>query len=115
VAPCETAGDEQQPLFTRHNVAPVDGLGAKTCRQLALRLLGFGAAVHHVAEAAEPHKLASFLFETASAFTTFYEQCPVLQAGDPAVRTSRLALSALTLRVLLAGLGLLGIPVPERM
>jgi arginyl-tRNA synthetase len=84
-------------------------------RQLALRLLGFGAAVHQVAEAAEPHKLAAFLFETASAFTTFYEQCPVLQADDPAVRDSRLALSALTLRVLLTGLGLLGIPVPERM
>jgi arginyl-tRNA synthetase len=84
-------------------------------RQLALRLLGFGAAVHQVAEAAEPHKLAVFLFEAASAFTTFYEQCPVLQADDPAVRDSRLALSALTLRVLLAGLDLLGIPVPERM
>ncbi len=84
-------------------------------RALALRLLGFGTAVHQVADAAEPHKLAAFLFETASAFTTFYEQCPVLQAGDEAVRRSRLALSALTLRVLLTGLGLLGIPVPERM
>ncbi len=50
----------------------------------------------------------------ASAFTTFYEQCPVLQA-EPEIRDSRLALSALTLRVLLTGLDLLGIPVPERM
>ena len=71
--------------------------------------------VHQVAEAAEPHKLAAFLFETASAFTTFYEHCPVLQAGEESVRRSRLALSALTLRVLLAGLDLLGVPVPERM
>ena len=31
------------------------------------------------------------------------------------MRDSRLALSALTLRVLLTGLGLLGVPVPERM
>jgi arginyl-tRNA synthetase len=84
-------------------------------RDLALRLLGFGAAVHQVAEAAEPHKLAAFLFETASAFTTFYEHCPVLQAPEETVRNSRLALSALTLRVLLTGLDLLGIPVPERM
>jgi arginyl-tRNA synthetase len=107
-------------IFRRAQVSPGSATGpirltGDAERQLALRLLGFGAAVHHVAEAAEPHKLASFLFETASAFTTFYEQCPVLQADDPAVRTSRLALSALTLRVLLAGLGLLGIPVPERM
>ena len=84
-------------------------------RALALRLLGFGAAVHAVAAGAEPHKLAAFLFDTASAFTTFYEQCPVLQAADPALRQSRLALSALTLRVLVTGLGLLGIPVPDRM
>jgi arginyl-tRNA synthetase len=84
-------------------------------RALALRLLGFGAAVQQEADGAEPHKLAAYLFETASAFTTFYEQCPVLQAEDDSTRGSRLALSALTLRVLLTGLGLLGIPVPERM
>ncbi|HEY7146060.1 MAG TPA: arginine--tRNA ligase [Streptosporangiaceae bacterium] len=84
-------------------------------RQLALRLLGFGAAVNEVASAAEPHRLAAYLFDTASAFTTFYEQCPVLRADSEPVRASRLALSALTLRVLLAGLDLLGIPVPSRM
>jgi arginyl-tRNA synthetase len=84
-------------------------------RALALQLLGFGAAVGQVAATAEPHKLAAFLFDTASAFTTFYENCPVLQAPEESVRGSRLALSALTLRVLLTGLGLLGIPVPERM
>jgi len=39
----------------------------------------------------------------------------VLQATEPTIRQSRLALSALTLRVLVTGLGLLGIPVPERM
>ena len=84
-------------------------------RALALRLLGFGGTVCGVAASAEPHKLAGFLFDVASAFTAFYEQCPVLQAPEPAIRQSRLALSALTLRVLVTGLGLLGIPVPERM
>jgi arginyl-tRNA synthetase len=83
-------------------------------RALALRLLGFGRAVSDVAVAAEPHKLAAYLFEVASAFTTFYEQCPVLSA-EPAIRDSRLALAGLTLRVLDTGLGLLGIPLPERM
>jgi arginyl-tRNA synthetase len=84
-------------------------------RALALRLLGFGAVVSQVAETTEPHRLCGYLFEVASAFTTFYENCPVLQAGSSAVRDSRLALSGLTLRVLLAGLGLLGVPVPDRM
>jgi arginyl-tRNA synthetase len=84
-------------------------------RALALRLLGFSRAVRGAAASAEPHGLAAFLFDVASTFTTFYEQCPVLQAPEPAIRQSRLALSALTLRVLVAGLGLLGIPVPDRM
>jgi arginyl-tRNA synthetase len=89
--------------------------GGPAERALVLRLLGFGAAVEETAETAEPHKLAGFLFETASDFTTFYEQCPVLRADSEEIRNSRLALSALTLKVLLSGLDLLGIPVPDRM
>ena len=83
-------------------------------RALALTLLSFGRAVGEVSVAAEPHKLAGYLFEVASAFTTFYERCPVLAAA-PAVRDSRLALAGLTLAVLRTGLDLLGIPVPGRM
>ncbi len=89
-------------------------LGTSAERVLALQLLGLGRAISDTAAAAEPHKLAGFLFELASAFTTFYEQCPVLTA-EGETRVSRLALCALTLRVLATGLGLLGIPVPERM
>ncbi len=84
-------------------------------RALALALLGFGTAVSQTAGEAEPHLLAGYLFEVASAFTAFYEACPVLKAPDPRLRDSRLGLSALALRVLLTGLGLLGIPVPDRM
>ncbi len=107
-------------IFRRAGIDPEQAAGRIRItedpeRELALQLLGFGAAVWQVSEAAEPHKLAAYLFETASAFTTFYEKCPVLQAPEESVRSSRLALSALTLRVLLAGLDLLGIPVPERM
>jgi arginyl-tRNA synthetase len=95
-------------------VASLVKAGEPAERALALRLLGFGAAVRQAGESAEPHLLANFLFDAASAFTAFYEQCPVLTAPG-AVRDSRLALSALTLRVLVTGLGLLGIPVPDRM
>jgi len=107
-------------IFRRAGIEPESATGPIRLtedaeRDLALRLLGFGAAVHQVADGAEPHKLATYLFETASAFTTFYEQCPVLKADLNSVRDSRLALSALTLRVLLTGLDLLGIPVPGRM
>jgi arginyl-tRNA synthetase len=84
-------------------------------RALALKLLGFGEVVTQVADTAEPHQLSAYLFEVASLFTTFYEQCPVLKADDEETRQSRLALCAAVLRVLTTGLGLLGVPLPDRM
>ena len=106
-------------IFLRAGLDPAKAtgpvlLGTPAERALALQSLGLGRAVSDVAATAEPHKLAGFLFDLASAFTTFYEQCPVLSAEGP-VRDSRLALCALSLRVLETGLGLLGIPAPERM
>jgi len=106
-------------IFRRAGLDPAQAAGPIAVtesaeRALALTLLGFGPAVRLSAETAEPHHLAAFLFDVASAFTTFYEECPVLKASA-GVRESRLALCALVLRVLMTGLGLLGIPVPERM
>lgn len=82
---------------------------------LAVALLGFGAAANAVSESLHPHRMCGYLFDLASTFTTFYEQCPVLKAEDPAVRASRLSLAAATALVLAKGLGLLGIEAPERM
>jgi arginyl-tRNA synthetase len=84
-------------------------------RALALRLLDFGTVVTGVGETAEPHRLCAYLFDVASLFTAFYEECPVLKAEPESLRAARLALCALTLSVLSAGLGLLGVPVPDRM
>jgi arginyl-tRNA synthetase len=84
-------------------------------RELARKLLEFGSVVTLVAESAEPHRLCSYLFEVASLFTSFYEQCPVLKADDEETRNSRLALCAAVLRILTVGLGLLGVPIPDRM
>ncbi len=105
------AGGEADPGIRGSRVA----VTAAAERALALRLLGFGAVVTEVGETAEPHRLCAYLFDVASLFTTFYEQCPVLKAEPESLRASRLALCALTLGVLTRGLDLLGVPVPERM
>ena len=84
-------------------------------RALALRALSFGAMVTQLGETAEPHRLCAYLFDVASLFTTFYEECPVLKAEPESLRVSRIALCALTLDVLTKGLDLLGVPVPEQM
>jgi arginyl-tRNA synthetase len=90
-------------------------IAAAAERELGRGLLELGSVVQQVVESAEPHRLCGYLFEVASLFTSFYEQCPVLKAEDEETRDSRLALCAAALRVLTAGLGLLGVPIPDRM
>jgi arginyl-tRNA synthetase len=93
----------------------VPTLGEVQERALTLQLLQFDAAVHDTLEKFSPHRLCTYLFELAQAFTSFYEACPVLKAGFETTRDSRLALCDLTARVLEEGLALLGIDAPERM
>jgi arginyl-tRNA synthetase len=84
-------------------------------RSLALAVLRLDAAVRATADDLAPHKLAGHLFDLAQSFTSFYDACPVLKAPDESTRGSRLALCLLTAEALALGLGLLGIPAPERM
>ena len=95
--------------------ATVPVLGEPQERALAMRVLGFGAAVQETADRSSPHRLCTYLYELASDFTDFYEHCPVLKAPDAGTRASRLALSDVTARVLAQGLHLLGIVAPEQM
>src|SRR5262249_9807519 len=106
-------------IFRKAGLDPGQAAGPITVtesaqRALALTLLGFGPTVRLSAATPAPPPLAGLLFDVSSALPTFYEECPVLKAPAD-VRESRLALCALVLWVLVAGLGLLGIPAPERM
>ncbi len=83
-------------------------------RALALRLLAYPTALAATLESFSPHKLATYVYDVASDFTSFYEHCPILKADEP-IRSSRLALADLTARGLEHSLGLLGIDVPEQM
>ena len=83
-------------------------------RSLVLALDEFGDVLRDVDAASEPHRLCTYLFETAKAFTDFYENCPVLSAEE-GVRANRLALCRLAAATLHDGLGLLGIAAPDRM
>src|SRR6476469_6776358 len=84
-------------------------------RDLALALVEYGSVVAQVGDALEPHRLAAYLFDLAQAFSTFYEHHPVLKAEDAERRESRRALCALTLPVLVEGLGLRGVDAPDQM
>ena len=95
--------------------AVVPSLAEAQEKALALALLQFDSTLHDTLDKFSPHRLCTYLFELAQAFTAFYEACPVLKDGYEATRESRLALSDLTARTLNKGLELLGIEAPERM
>ena len=110
-----------QSLFRRAAEIPGAAPGAIVIaeaveRRFALLLLEFGEVLHQVAADAYPHVLCNYLYDLASAFTGFYQQCPVLKDGIAAeVRASRLALCQLAARTLATGLDLLGIEVMAEM
>jgi arginyl-tRNA synthetase len=83
-------------------------------RALALALVQLPGILDRTAETLQPHRVCAFLYDLASAFTAFYEACPVLKS-EGATRASRLALCETTARTLALGLDLLGISAPEQM
>ncbi|MFJ2608939.1 arginine--tRNA ligase [Streptomyces sp. NPDC091279] len=84
-------------------------------RALGLHLDQFGEVVAEAATEYAPHKLTAYLYQLASALTTFYDQCPVLKADTPAQVENRLFLIALTARTLHQGMALLGIRTPDKL
>lgn len=89
-------------------------IGHRREHELALELLGFPDVVANAADSLELHPLCRHLHDVAVAFSSFYDDCPVLGA-EPEVRRARLALCLLTARTLAQGLDLLGIAAPRRM
>jgi arginyl-tRNA synthetase len=90
-------------------------LEAPAERALALKLAQFPTAVEATIAHLQPHRLCTYLYETAVAFSGFYEKCSILSAETEALRGSRLTLCELTSKVLVLGLDLLGIEAPERL
>jgi arginyl-tRNA synthetase len=84
-------------------------------RALALSILQFSEALDRVTADYRPNYLTDYLFDVASKYASFFENCPVLKAESDELRTSRLLLCDLTARTIERGLNLLGISVVGRM
>ncbi|MDX1532505.1 MAG: arginine--tRNA ligase, partial [Rhodothermales bacterium] len=84
--------------------------------ELALmkELLGLPEAVRRAAHRFEPHRLATYLRDVATAFSLFYRDCHIVGEA-PALASARLALARAARIVLRNGLTVLGISAPERM
>lgn len=90
-------------------------LGTPAERALGVALLRFEEALELSLVDFRPNLLTTYLFDLANAYSTFFEQCPVLKAPSEEIRDSRLLLCDLTARTIRTGLSLLGIAVVEQM
>ena len=76
---------------------------------------GFSEALDMTVADYRPNQLTAYLFDLANAYSTFFEQCPVLKADTRRAAHQPAVLCDLTARTLKQGLELLGIPVIEKM
>ncbi len=83
-------------------------------RSIAIKLCQYSEVVPEVMTDYRPNLLATYLYELAQTFHSFYEQCPVLNSKEQ-TRNTRLALCEATSKVLKHGLELLGIYPPDKM
>ena len=78
----------------------------------------FPRVVASAAELREPHRVARYLEDLATAYHRFYDDCRVLPRSDEElapIHIARLWLCAAARQTLANGLGLLGVSAPERM
>ncbi|GGY40651.1 arginine--tRNA ligase [Streptomyces tanashiensis] len=103
------AGDRTPVAHAELELAPAE-------RALGLHLDRFAETVTEAAVEYAPHKLTAYLYQLASLYTTFYDQCPVIKpAPAQDIAENRLFLCDLTARTLHQGMALLGIRTPERL
>src|SRR5688500_17349702 len=76
--------------------------------------VGLPPVVATAADALEPHRVATYLHDTAGKIHLWYHKAHVLNAPEPLTR-ARLVLARAARLVLRNGLSLLGITAPDRM
>ncbi|MEP6621166.1 MAG: arginine--tRNA ligase [bacterium] len=82
--------------------------------ELMKALLDFPATVANAGESLEPHRIATYLHDTAGRIHLWYHKAHVLNEPEPIMR-ARLFLARAAQIVMRNGLGLLGVSAPERM
>ncbi len=98
----EAATGEASPLTAPEEVA------------LVRKLATFPEVVRGAAAMREPHRIPTYLMETAAEFHRYYHVCRVV-GDDAALSRHRLRVCAAARQVLRNGLALLGVSAPERM
>ena len=81
-----------------------------------IKLLGdFPVVVEKGAENLDPSVIAAYVYETAKAFSKFYQTCSIVNAGETKLAGARLYLAECTLQVIKNAMNLVLVPYLEKM
>ena len=94
--------------------SPLTALTAEVEIDLIKKLGEYPELIAAAAKERAPHRVAHYVYELASLFHSFYNQCRILGV-EPEVQQARLLLVVAVQHVLKHALNVLGISVPERM
>jgi arginyl-tRNA synthetase len=98
------------------NISSLPGVKPLAKELYLIKLLRkFGPTVSEAAAGYSPALIANYCYDLAKEFNQFYHDHSILGEKDSSKRSFRLTLSRVTCEVLLSGMGLLGIDMPERM
>jgi arginyl-tRNA synthetase len=98
------------------DAVPDDSTAPEPSEAALVRVLAdFPEVCRAAVELRAPHRVVVYARDLASAFSAFYRDCPVIDAGTPALRSSRVALCDATRQVLARALDLVGVSAPEEM
>lgn len=84
-------------------------------KKLVTQISGLPEAIKAAASQYDPSKVATYVYELARSFNSFYNSHDVLKETDGRKRKSRLAMTAVAAQTIKIALGLLGIEAPNRM
>lgn len=108
------AAEKGYTVDIAHGLSQLDTLADDSSQALMVELSRYPEVVEAAAVTLEPHAIAQYLRELATAFHTAYHAEAVL-VDDRDERNARLALCAATAQVLKNGMDLLGVSAPEKM
>jgi len=84
-------------------------------KEVIVTLEKFPSVIEEAATELNPSKIATYIFNLAQTFNSFYTEHSIANAESAEKKILRLQLARLTAQVIKTGMGLLGIAVPERM
>ena len=82
---------------------------------LIQKVADFPAVVAEAGRTYSPALIANYCYDLAKEYNQFYHDYSILREENESVKALRLLLSAVVARTLKAGVGLLGMEMPERM